>query len=506
MVSNSTSRIAKNTIMLYIRMLFLMVISLYTSRVVLQSLGVEDFGLYNAVAGFITLFDTFTHSLSAAISRYLTFELGRGDKKKLNLVFSTTVAIQIAISIVFVLVAESVGIWFLQNKMTIPVGRETAALWAFQCALLVFVIKLICVPYNACIIAHEKMGAFAFIGILEGIGKLIVAFAILYFGGDRLILYSVLLCLIQLSITSIYGLYSKRRFEECIFRFVFEKSLFKEIFSFAGWNFIGGSSSVLNNHGVNVLLNVFCGPAVNAARGIAMQVDNAVLKFSDNFLTAVRPQITKSYASGDHSYMMKLVFDGSRFSAYLLILLSIPLVVETPTILSLWLTVVPDHTIAFVRLILLNSIVNVLSYTMITAMLATGNIKTYQIIVGGMNLLGFPVSWILLRLGLAPESVFLCLIGISTICLFLRLILLKRMINLPIMRFLYEVLLRVIVVALLSSVIPFIVSNYFSTGFSRLVVNSSISVLISLCVILFAGISKNERTLIVDKVYSFIKK
>ena len=313
--SSNNKRIAKNTLLLYIRMLFLMVVSLYTSRVVLNALGVEDFGIYNVVGGVVAMFSMLSGSLSAAITRFITYELGTGNKENLKKIFSSSVTIQIGLAVLIALLAEAVGVWFLNVKMNIPDARMVAANWVFQFSILTFAINLISVPYNASIIAHERMSAFAYISILEAIGKLAIAFLITVSPMDRLIFYSLLMCAVALLVRLVYGYYCKKHFEECTYHFLWDKELLKRMFGFAGWNFIGASSAVLRDQGGNVVINLFCGPVVNAARGIASQVNTAVHGFVSNFMTALNPQITKSYASGNRDYMMTLIFQGAWLSS-----------------------------------------------------------------------------------------------------------------------------------------------------------------------------------------------
>ena len=319
--SANSKRIAKNTLMLYIRMFFTMIVNLYTSRVILNALGVEDYGIYNAVGGFVAMFAVISNSLSAAISRFITFELGKGDKARINKIFSTSVLIQLLIALCIVLLAVTLGTWFLNTKMVIPDDRMHAANWVFYLSILTFVVNLISVPYNACIIAHEQMKAFAYIGILEAVGRLGIAFAIMVSPIDKLVFYALLMGLLAGGIRLLYGWYCKRHFEECHFGWVYDKELVKEIFGFAGWNFIGSASGVLKDQGVNVLLNIFSGPSVNAARAVATQVSSAVSQFSTNFMTALNPQITKSYATNEREYTFSLICKGARLSFFLLLLI-----------------------------------------------------------------------------------------------------------------------------------------------------------------------------------------
>lgn len=378
-----------------------MAVSLYTSRVVLNALGVEDFGIYNVVGGVVAMFSVLSGSLSTAISRFITYELGKGNKENLNKIFSSAVTIQFGLAGIIILLAETIGIWFLNIKMNIPEVRMEAANWVFQFSIITFAINLISVPYNASIIAHEKMSAFAYISILEAVGKLTIAYLITISPIDKLIFYAILMCVVALIVRLTYGNYCKRHFSECTYHFSWDKLLLKQMFGFAGWNFIGASSAILRDQGGNVVINLFCGPTVNAARGIAFQVNNAVNQFVTNFMTALNPQITKSYASGDKEYMMTLIFQGARLSFYMLFLLSLPILVNTHYILTLWLKIVPEHAVLFVQLILIFALSESISQPLITAMLATGKIRNYQIIVGGLQMMNLPVSYILLQIGRA---------------------------------------------------------------------------------------------------------
>ena len=328
-------------------------VTLYTSRVVLAALGVVDFGIYNVVGGVVAMFSMLSGSLSIAITRFLTYELGTGNIERLKNIFSSAITIQLLIGGLVVLLAETVGLWFLNSKMVIPHERILAANYVLQFSLITFLINLISVPYNAAIIAHEKMSAFAYISIVEAISKLSVAFLISVAPFDRLIFYAILMCVTALVIRLIYGCYCKRYFEECTYHFIFDKELLKNMFSFAGWNFIGAASSVLRDQGGNIVINLFCGPAVNAARGIAYQVNNAISGFVSNFMMALNPQITKSYATGDKEYMMTLIHQGARLSFYILLILSLPVIIDAHYILTLWLKIVPEHTTLFVQLVLI---------------------------------------------------------------------------------------------------------------------------------------------------------
>lgn len=496
---DNKKRIAKNTLLLYVRMLFLMLVSLYTSRVILNALGVQDFGIYNVVGGVVAMFSIISGSLSAAISRFITFELGKGNAKRLKDIFSASVTIQLFLSLIVVLLIESVGVWFLNVKMTIPINRINASNWVLQFSIITFVINLISIPYNATIIAHEKMSAFAYISIFEGLGKLTVALLILVSPIDKLIFYAILMCMVAVTVRIMYGHYCKKHFEECKYNFHWDKNILKQMFRFAGWNFIGSSAGILRDQGGNILLNMFFGPTVNAARGIANQVNNAITGFVSNFMTALNPQITKSYASGDREYMMTLIYQGSRLSFYMLLFLSLPILVNTHYILVIWLKLVPNHAVTFVQLILIFAMSECISNPLITAMLATGNIKKYQIIVGGLNLLNLPLSFFCLKLGFIPESVMIVAIIISQCCLFARLFLLRNMIGLSSYTFFIKVYLRVIMTTIVSAVVPIIVSFKTCENFSTFIFLILISIVSAIVSILFVGCNKDERFLIKSK-------
>ena len=504
--SANNKRIAKNTLLLYVRMLFMMAVSLYTSRVVLNALGVEDFGIYNVVGGVVAMFSMLSGSLSAAITRFITYELGTGNQENLKKIFSSAVTIQIGLAVLIILLAEAVGVWFLNVKMNIPDARMVAANWVFQFSILTFAINLISVPYNASIIAHEQMSAFAYISILEAIGKLAIAFLIVNSPMDKLIFYAVLMCAVALIARFTYGIYCKRHFEECTYHFIFDKSLLKRMFGFAGWNFIGATSSVLREQGGNVVINLFCGPAVNAARGIASQVNNAISGFVTNFMTALNPQITKSYAAGDRDYMMTLIYQGARFSFYMLLLLSLPILVNTHYILGLWLKIVPDHAVLFVQLVLVFAMSESISHPLITAMLATGRIRNYQLVVGGLQMMNLPISYVLLRMGMFPEVVIVVAIVISQCCLAARLLMLRGMIGLSVRKYLKKVYLNVLAVTVIASVFPFLMTNVMTESFLNFILLSLVALICTGITIYYVGCNKDERQFILNKLHTIIDK
>ena len=504
-VANS-KRIAKNTLLLYVRMLLNILVTLYTSRVVLNALGIEDFGIYNVIGGVVAMFSVISGSLSSAISRFITFELGKKNEGNLKKIFSSAIIILSILSIILIFIGETIGIWFLNSKRNIPENRVEAANWVFQLSIFTFIINLISVPYNASIIAHEKMSAFAYISVIESIGKLIVAYFIVISPTDKLIFYASLMFIVAIIIRSIYGIYCKRHFKECTFHFYWDKKLLKQMFSFAGWNFIGSSSAILRDQGGNIAINLFCGPAVNAARGIAFQANAAIQGFVTNFMTALNPQITKSYASGNQKYMMTLIFQGARFSFYLLLFISLPVLINTHYILKLWLNVVPEHTTLFVQLSLIFAMSECISQPLITAQLATGRIRNYQIIVGGLQMMNLPLAYLLLRLNFFPEIIMIVAIIISQGCLASRLYMLKYMIGISIHQYLNKVYINVIKVGFSATIIPLILSSFIPESFTKLILTSSIAILSIIISIYFIGCKKEERLFIHAKLHALKSK
>lgn len=503
---NNSKRIAKNTSLLYFRMILMMAVNLYTSRVVLNALGVNDYGVYNVVGGFVSLFNILTGSLSAAVSRFITFELGKGDKLNLNRVFCTSVNVQLIFIGIIVFLMETVGLGFLNFKMVIPEDRIIAANWVFQFSVLAFAVNLWSVPYNASIIAHEKMSAFAYISLFDAFSKLLIAFIILYNPIDRLVYYGLLIMLVYLSDRIIYSWYCKKHFEECTYYPVFDKQLLKKMLGFAGWNFLGAGSGQLMTQGVNMLFNVYFGVVVNAARGIADIVDSAVMQFVNNFTVAINPQITKSYAVDDKKYMFELMFRGAKFSFFLIMIVAIPILCNTDFILSIWLGVFPEHAVNFVRLALLVSMISVLSNTMVTAMLATGDIKKYQIIVGGLGMLVFPFAWLLFFLGMAPETAYMVTLSIFILQLICRLFLLREMVGMSIREYFRRVLLVVSLVVICATIIPAAITLYVNQNLLNVLLISTVSVLCSVLSIWFIGLDSKERIFIFNAIRTIKNK
>lgn len=496
---HTTSSIAKNTFFLYVRMLFTMFVSLFTSRIILNALGFEDYGIYNVVGGFVTMFNVFCAGLSTTTQRFLNYNLGVGDSKKLQLIFSSCVHIYIIISILIIILSEIAGIWFLENQMSIPFDRIYAAKWVFQFALFSLILNLISVPYNALIIAHEEMKAFAYISIYESIAKLFIAYLIYMSPFDKLILYAFLLFVVQASVRFIYTFYCKKRFSEAEITYKINIKNLKEIYSFAGWAMFGGLASIGFTQGLNVLLNIFFNPTVNAARGIAVQVQQTVNSFVLNFQTAINPRIIKAYAKNDIKYMYKLVFASSKFSFLLLFALATPILIEAHQILILWLKNVPEYTIVFLRLIMCTTLIDAMANPFMRTADATGQIKIYQLVIGLLLLSILPISYIVLRMSYPPYSVFYVHIFVCILAFFARLIIVKKIISFSIKEYINKVLIKVLLVGLFSFMIQMLVKEYLDESFVRIIIIVIVSLASTLLLTLFFALSKDERSYFYSK-------
>lgn len=504
--SEDNRRIAKNTMMLYGRMGLMMIISFFTARITLEALGVVNYGINNVVGGLVSMFSLISGSLTASAGRFITFGLGAGDKERLNRIFTTSVNIHIVLAIIVVIAIETIGVWFLNNKMVIPADRLVAANWVLQSSVICFAVGLLSTPYNAAIVAHERMDIYAYFSLFDAISRLAIVFSIKYYGGDKLILLAIISLIPMLIKQFYYWWFCKKNFEECTYHPAWDKALFKEMTSFAGWNFIGASSAQLKDQGVNIAINMFHGPAVNAARGIAMQICSIVGQFTGNIFAAINPQITKEYAAGNYVRMHSLMFKGTKILYFLFMTISIPIFFEIETILFIWLGQIPQHTVLFTRLVLILSLSDIISSTLITAQLATGKIRNYQIVVGGTQMLNFPISYILLRLGFFPEITLIVAIIISQICLLERLLFLRTMCKLPSLKFTKEVYLNTLIVTLVASIIPATLYCNLHESIVRFFLVCASSVISSFATIYLIGLKKDEKKIALQYMRKFVNK
>lgn len=499
-ISPNNKRIAKNTMLLYFRTMFTMLVTLFTSRIVLDSLGVDDYGIYNVVGGVVAMLYIITGSLSTAISRYITFELGRGDVEKLKVIFSTCINILLVFALLTIIVGETLGIWFLNTKMNIPEERMVAANWVLQFSILAFIVNLISTPYNAVIIAYERMSVFAYISILEVLLKLGVVYLLYISPWDHLIVYTVFLFLIALIIRIVYGVYCNRNFPETKYVFCHDQSLIKEMTSFAGWSFLTSGAYIFNTEGVNILINLFFGVTVNAARGIATQVESAIMKFANDFSTAINPQIIKTYATGDVNAMMNLVYRGAKVSYFLLLFLSLPVILETDFILNLWLKVVPEHTCVLFQLCMIGVMIDRLGSTTTTACLATGRIKNYTIWVSIVGCLVFPFTWVCFKNGMPVESTYIMYILVYLGVDITRMIMMRKLIKFSIRDYLYEIYGVTILATSVAIVLPIIVTYSIEPSVARFFITSVACVASCSLSILFIGLNVHERKALVNYI------
>ena len=483
----------------------MMLIGLYTSRVILNVLGVEDYGTYNVVGGVVGMFSILTAALSSSISRFLTFELGKGGGERLERVFSTALNVQFLISIIVVIGIESLGVWFLNTQMDIPEGRLSAANWVLQCSAFTFVVGLLMVPYNASIIAHERMSIYAYVSIWDAIMKLVIVFALYISPFDKLKSYAVLLLFVSTLTTLFYWFYCKKNFKECTYQRIHDKSLFKEITSYAGWGMVGDGAWILNTQGVNILINLFFGVSLNAARGIATTVDNAVQNFVRNFMVALNPQITKSYATGDFEYMHKLVFLGSKYSFFLMLFFMIPICLETRTILTLWLKIVPDYAVVFVQLSLVASMFMTLGNTLTTSVAATGKIRKFEMVVGVMLISIFPLTWLAFKFGFSPVSAYLVCVFVFFLMIFARILIVKDMIHMSGWAYVNNVLLKALYVTVFSLIIPFTIYLLQPPSIWRLLEICIVSFICTSFTVYYVGMNNEEQRYIIGVLKKKIK-
>lgn len=495
-IAQNNNRIAKNTLVLYIRMVFLLIISLFTSRVFLNALGVVDFGINNAVGGFVSLFVIITGTLNSSVSRFLTFALGKNDEDYLNKVFSTSINIMLFFSFILLVLGETIGLWFLNYKMNIPTDRMTAANWLFQSSLLVMVLGMLQNPYTSVITAHEKMNVYAYMSILGAVLKLIIVYALYLSHGDNLIFYAVLLFLSTLITSVIYWGYCKHKFAECHYSFVYDKPLLKEFTIFTGWNAFGSFVGVITSHGINLLINLFYGVTVNTARGIAEQVNGAVNQLLGNFTSSIQPPITKSYASGNMAYMHTLVYSGAKLCYFVMLLPMIPICIETSTVLNLWLGQVPDYAVVFVRCSLIMSIITSISYTILVGGRASGQIKKYNVYTSLLWFMVFPCSYIAFKLGYGPTSTYYISIIDYLLMMLLRLYLIKDLISISFWEYVNKVYIRIIIVTLPSFLIPSTLVLIIQPSVVRFLAVTFISLMTTFIFVYFWGLTFGEKQMV----------
>lgn len=493
MSSNKT--IAKNTLFLYFRMVLVLVVSLYTSRIILNTLGVEDFGIYNLVAGFVTLLTILNNVMTATTQRFFNFEIGKKESGEVNKVFSISINIHLVIAALILILGETIGLWFLNNKLNIPSERMYAANIVYQISLLTTVINLLRIPYNSIVIAYEKMSFYAILGIIEVIGKLLIVLVLVYFIYDKLIVYAILLAGLTILINLFYFLYCKKNYsQQTNYKYVRDQKLVKEMTSFSGWSMVGNIALTGSNQGLSIILNMLFGVAINATMGIANQVNTAMYSFVSNFQMAFMPQITQSYAENDLNKHRNMLLQASKFSFFLLLIISVPVLVNTEYILTLWLKEFPPYSVQFTQLIIIFSLIDAMAGPFWMSANAIGNIKKYQLGIAFFLMLNLPLSYLLLHLGYPPTIVFTIKIILNLLTFLYRFIYVNiriKFTNKDILRFVKEIVLILIITILMSY--SFYYYNLIENGFLNLILETLLVIVLTFGIVLIVGIKKEER-------------
>lgn len=508
--TQNNKRIVKNTLFLYFRMFITMLVGLYTSRVVLSTLGFSDYGIYNVVGGIVALFAFINNAMVASSQRFISYELGTKCQEKLNIIYSTTKIVHSSLALIIALFAEIIGYYLLNYKLNIPVDRLTAANWVLHSTIIVFVLNVISVPQRAVLVAHERMDYYAYVSIVEVVLKLGIVYILKVVPHDKLIIYSVLLVLVSLIIIIILRVYVYIHFEECRSKLKFDRIKFYEMFKFALWSLVGNLGFSTAGHISNMFVNVFCGTTINAARGIAIQVNGIISNFSAGFITAINPQITQSYASNDIWRSINLVYSGAKYSFFLLSLVVIPLIVNIDYVLKVWLVEVPPYTSIFVVCTLISTLLYSMSDTVTYALQATGDIKLFQIIICIVYLLEVPIVYLFLYNGVSPKFVLLPTIFSNLIALVSRIIILRKQVSLYSIKFyLFSIVCKNIFLFAISVFISIFIKNILGVSLISLLLVSILSVVISISIFYLFGLNRNEKEYvlnIIKKKFSFSKR
>lgn len=506
-MSSKSAQITNNAFSLYIRMLITLAVSLYTSRVVLNQLGISDFGVYNVVGGVVGMFAFINNSMAGATGRFLTFDLGKQDIKILSKTFNLSISIHLVIAGFILLLGETVGLWFVLNKLIIPAERLNATLWVYHFSIAAAVIGILTVPYVAIINAHEKMKVFSIVSIIEVVLRLLIVLILPFVTYDKLAIYAILTCLISILVFIIYYIVCYRMFPEThIKSLIWDAVLFKRMAAFAGWVMNGNLAVAAYTQGINILLNMFFGPAVNAARGIAIQVQNAVNNFSFNFQKAMNPQITKTYAEGDLKRMHRLVFSSSKITFLLLFMVCLPICFETNFILIKWLKQIPEYTVIFVQLTMIISLVSSLSYSLIVSIHAYGDIKRFQIWEGTILLLIIPICYLLLKNGFGPTSTLIVHLIISIIAQIVRMFLVSKAVKFSNLEYFNKVMLKLLITVPFCLIFPYLLNTQMAEGWFRLVLNSIVSVLSVVGFGYLFGLDKTEKEFVKQLLTKYKRK
>ena len=505
--SAANKKVARNSVFMAIRMVIVMGITFYTTRVTLNVLGVEDYGIYNVVCGFVSMFTFLNTSISNGIQRFYNFELGTTGPEGANRVYCTSVLIQTILAIVIVLVAELFGVWYIENKIVLDAERLTAAHWIFQSSLFSFLFVFFGAPYAAAIMAHEDMDFTAFVSVLNSALRLIIVFIVPVLCIDQLITYGLLMALVEVICFACNYIYANRHYKEIVFNFTYDKIMFKSMLSFSGWNVFGTFGNIIKEQGVNLIMNLFFGPVVNAARGIASQVAGGLQNFVGNLTVPVRPQVTQSYAQGDYRRTLNLTYSVSKLSCCFLFLISLPILVELDYLLGLWLgTNVPDHTSSFIVIIVINAFVNNLNAATSGIVHSSGKMKSYQLSGCVINLISLPLAYMILYFGYSAEWALIMTLAISILGQYVAIHITKRIIAFSFIDYCTEILFPFLKIVPIPIVAAIMIVNSFEQGFFRLILNAIVTTTISTGIIYKIALKDGERDLIKSVIRSIIRK
>lgn len=505
--SDNNKRIAKNTLFLYFRMLLLMAVSLYTGRVMLRSLGEVDYGLNNVIYGVIAMFAYLNNTLATSTSRFITFGLGKNDIEKVGAFFNNSFGIHFCYAIILFVVLETGGTWFVNNVLNIPEDRMFACNIVFQVTIFSSFLQIIRVPFNALIIAHERMNIFAYLGIYDAVMKCLVAIAISHSSFDRFILMALLLLVNEVIVYVMYWVYCRRQFSDvCRLSKHYSKEIIRSMLGFTTWSLFGSTAMMARNHGITILINLFFGATVNAANAIAYRVNTAITNFTNNFTIALNPQITKTYAAGENEAMKKLIFRGSRFSFYLLLLLCYPVLFETDYLLGLWLGDYPNYSATFTQWVLVLSMVEIFNNSVGCAVQATGNIKWYQIVIGSIQLLTFPVAYLLYSFGMPPYAALMTMVALGIIAILVRLYFIKHLLKISPIEYLTGVLLKCGLIAALAVIVPAFLVYQMEDSLVRFLSIAVCCTLSTTIIIFLLGVSKSERVFLKNVVLKVLRR
>lgn len=502
--STNNKRIAINTLLLYVRMLFTMVITLYTSRVVLQVLGADDFGIYNIVGGVVVLFSFLTNAMTSSTQRFLNYNLGLKDESKVAHVFNTSILTHFTIFLLVLILSETIGLWFVMTQLNIPEGRETATIWVYQMSVITTLISIMVIPYRASIIASERMNIFAYVSVIEVVLRLVVVLFLPFISYDSLIIYSILITLVALLTFLIYQIECRRKLSFTEINISWDKHQYKEMMSFSGWYLFGGMAMVGAKQGTNILINIFFNVTVNAAVGIANQVRNAVFGFVSSFQTAFNPQIVKLFAANEMEQLRSLIYRSTKFSYYLLFIITFPILLFCKDILSMWLGNVPDYAVVFTQLVLLSSFSEALSAPLWTAIGATGKVQRYQLLVSLLIILDVPLVYVAFKLGMSPIIAFVINLIVNVLAYIYRLVYIKTIVPYQIVEYFQRVIVPCCIVTVFSIPIPFLIREY-NTSFNALLL-SIVSVVLSCMIVFLVGLDKSEKHFFIKMLNKIIKR